>query len=165
MLDLVATAVEHKGDGHCRALLQALEVWLGPQLGVAKLVAVCPADVSSAVLTYAACSQVACACDCGAQHHSCARLHCACCLQEPRNLTLWQQKFGFKKLDARALKALQSSVPALNYYEESTLLSKTLKRAGGSSSSGKKQRRSASKEAAQEPAATVASLPVEPLKA
>lgn len=46
MLDLVATAVEHKGDGHCRALLQALEGWLGPELGVAKLVAVCPADVS-----------------------------------------------------------------------------------------------------------------------
>lgn len=88
-----------------------------------------------------------------------------CCLQEPRNLTLWQQKFGFKKLDARALKALQSSVPALNYYEESTLLSKTLRRAGSSSSSGKKQRRSAgSKEQAQEPAvAAGASLPVEPL--
>lgn len=129
VLDLVATAVEHKGDGHCRALLQALEGWLGPELGVAKLVAVCPAD-------------------------------------EPRNLTLWQQKFGFKKLDARALKALQSSVPALNYYEESTLLSKTLKHAGGSSS--KKQRRGGKEQVqvqAQEPAAqTGASLPVEPLR-
>jgi hypothetical protein len=48
VLDLVATAVEHKGDGHCRTLLQALEGWLGPELGVAKLVAVCPADVSGA---------------------------------------------------------------------------------------------------------------------
>lgn len=48
MLDLVATAVEHKGDGHCRTLLQALEGWLGPELGVGRLVAVCPADVSGA---------------------------------------------------------------------------------------------------------------------
>jgi hypothetical protein len=100
------------------------------------------------------------------QHQSCARLTCKCLLplQEPRNLTLWQQKFGFKKLDARALKALQSSVPALNYYEESTLLSKTLKHAGGSS---KKQRRSgSSKEQEQEvPAAQPgASLPVESLR-
>lgn len=47
MLDLVATALEHKGEGHCRTLLQALEGWLGPDLGVATLVAVCPADVSS----------------------------------------------------------------------------------------------------------------------
>jgi hypothetical protein len=51
VLDLVATAVEHKGDGHCRALLQALEGWLGPELGVAKLVAVCPADVSNCTRT------------------------------------------------------------------------------------------------------------------
>ena len=46
MLDLVATAVEAQGQGHCKALLQGLEGWLGPQLGVASLVAVCPADVS-----------------------------------------------------------------------------------------------------------------------
>jgi len=46
VLDLVATALEHKGEGHCRTLLQALEGWLGPDLGVATLVAVCPADVS-----------------------------------------------------------------------------------------------------------------------
>jgi hypothetical protein len=49
VLDLVATAVEHKGEGHCRALLQALEGWLGPDVGVAKLVAVCPTDVSPAL--------------------------------------------------------------------------------------------------------------------
>lgn len=46
VLDLVATTVTHKGEGHCRALLQALEGWLGPDVGVAKLVAVCPNDVS-----------------------------------------------------------------------------------------------------------------------
>lgn len=68
MLDLVATAVEHKGDGHCRALLQALEGWLGPELGVAKLVAVCPADVScpAVLITHATCREVACACGRGA---------------------------------------------------------------------------------------------------
>jgi hypothetical protein len=47
VLDLVATQVEHQGKGHCSAMLQALEGWLGPQLGVASLIAVCPADVSA----------------------------------------------------------------------------------------------------------------------
>lgn len=46
VLDLVATAVDRRGEGHCRAMLQALEGWLGPELHVAQLVAVCPADVS-----------------------------------------------------------------------------------------------------------------------
>jgi hypothetical protein len=49
-------------------------------------------------------------------------------LQESRNLLVWQEKFGFKKLNSKALKALQSSVPALNYYEDSTLLAKPLKK-------------------------------------
>jgi hypothetical protein len=47
VLDLVATQMEAQGRGHCRAMLQALEGWLGPQLGVASLIAVCPADVSA----------------------------------------------------------------------------------------------------------------------
>lgn len=49
-------------------------------------------------------------------------------LQESRNLLVWQEKFGFKKLNSKALKALQSSVTALNYYEDSTLLAKPLKK-------------------------------------
>jgi len=61
-------------------------------------------------------------------------------VQEPRNVQLWQQKFGFKKVDARALKALMSSVPALNFYEESTLLSKPLAKQQKSSSKPKQQR-------------------------
>jgi hypothetical protein len=47
VLDLVATQIEDQGKGHCGAMLQALEGWLGPQLGVASLIAVCPADVSA----------------------------------------------------------------------------------------------------------------------
>ncbi|KAF6253013.1 hypothetical protein COO60DRAFT_473197 [Scenedesmus sp. NREL 46B-D3] len=44
VLDLVATQMAEQGKGHCCAMLQALEGWLGPQLGVASLIAVCPAD-------------------------------------------------------------------------------------------------------------------------
>jgi hypothetical protein len=47
VLDLVATQVEEQGKGHCSAMLGALEGWLGPQLGVSSLIAVCPADVSA----------------------------------------------------------------------------------------------------------------------
>jgi hypothetical protein len=52
VLDLVATQVEDQGKGHCSAMLQALEGWLGPQLGVASLIAVCPADVSAVSLRW-----------------------------------------------------------------------------------------------------------------
>lgn len=48
VLDLVATQMAEQGKGHCCAMLQALEGWLGPQLGVASLIAVCPADVRAA---------------------------------------------------------------------------------------------------------------------
>lgn len=44
VLDLMATRMEQQGQGHCSALLQAVEGWLGPQLGVSSLIAVCPAD-------------------------------------------------------------------------------------------------------------------------
>lgn len=47
VLDLMATRMEQQGQGHCSALLQAVEGWLGPQLGVSSLIAVCPADVSA----------------------------------------------------------------------------------------------------------------------
>lgn len=46
--------------------------------------------------------------------------------QEPETIKAWQQKFGFKRLNKRQLKQLQASVPPLNYYEESVLLSKQL---------------------------------------
>eukprot|EP00878_Enallax_costatus_P018573 GHUV01019559.1.p1 GENE.GHUV01019559.1~~GHUV01019559.1.p1 ORF type:complete len:358 (+),score=96.27 GHUV01019559.1:442-1515(+) len=47
VLDVVATLMAEQGKGHCSALLGALEGWLGPGLGVASLMAVCPEDVSS----------------------------------------------------------------------------------------------------------------------
>lgn len=46
VLDLVATLAEEQGQGHCTALVGALESWLGPQMGVASLMAVCPDKVS-----------------------------------------------------------------------------------------------------------------------
>lgn len=48
VLDVVATLMEEQGKGHCGALLGALEGWLGPCLGVSRLLAVCPDDVSGA---------------------------------------------------------------------------------------------------------------------
>jgi hypothetical protein len=88
------------------------------------------------------------------------------CLQELNNLRLWQEKFGFKKLGARSLKALQSSVPALNFYEESTLLVKPLKHHG----SRKQQRSNGGKGSVEQPQQQQQQqqwpdLPVEPLKA
>lgn len=82
------------------------------------------------------------------------------CVQEPRNVQLWQQKFGFKKMDARALKALKSSVPALNFYEESTLLSKPL--AKQQKSSSKQQQHKAGRgEAPEEKARSLNIAPLE----
>jgi hypothetical protein len=69
VLDLVATQMEQQGRGHCSALLQALEGWLGPQLGVASLIAVCPADVRAAA---------SCASDV-ADYMSQSRLMCVWC--------------------------------------------------------------------------------------
>lgn len=46
VLDVVATVLQEQGQGHCTALLGALEGWLGSQLGVHDLLAVCPQDVS-----------------------------------------------------------------------------------------------------------------------
>ena len=76
-------------------------------------------------------------------------------LQEPHTVQVWQQKFGFKKLSPRALKSLQSAVPALNFYEESTLLSKPLAKKRQAAS--KKQHKSQKEQ--QKPA-----LVVEPLQ-
>lgn len=83
----------------------------------------------------------------------------SCCpsrVQEPGNLAVWRKKFGFQKLDARALKSLQSSVPALNYYEDATLLAKPLKkgRAAKAASGGGGGKLD-----------EAASLPVQPLEA
>eukprot|EP00775_Hariotina_reticulata_P010419 gene10419-10577_t len=89
VLDLVATLSEEQGQGHCTALVGALEGWLGPQLGVASLMAVCPDN-------------------------------------EPEVAKLWQSKFGFKRLTKKQLTQLQASVPPLNYYEDSLLLTKQL---------------------------------------
>jgi hypothetical protein len=188
VLDLVATAVESKGQGNCRTLLRALEGWLGPELGVARLVAVCPADVSDRdpiaersrnVITQltavgaaaAAAVLMSASMDSGSMHvyHCCeCSIHAVCCqVQDPHNIQLWQQKFGFKKLDGRGLKALQSSVPALNFYEESTMLSKPLKQPR--SSSKKQPSNGADKHSAQaqgkEQQLRESGLTVEPLKA
>jgi hypothetical protein len=85
---------------------------------------------------------------------------------------VWQQKFGFKALDGRALKSLQSAVPALSYYEESTFLSKPLKhKRNSSSSSSQKQGKAAKGDAKQadqqqdEGQPKSAELPVQPLEA
>lgn len=41
-------------------------------------------------------------------------------------MALWRNKFGFKPISSKDLKQLQVSVPALNFYEEATLLAKPL---------------------------------------
>lgn len=46
--------------------------------------------------------------------------------QEPETIRAWQQAFGFKRLNQRQLRQLQASVPPVNYYEESVLLTKVL---------------------------------------
>lgn len=107
-----------------------------------------------------------------AQPHASARCVCLS-VQEPRNLLVWQEKFGFKKLNSKALKALQSSVPALNYYEDSTLLAKPLKKGSSSKQQPRSQKgEEASAEGvqpqgsgdAQQSQAAGTSLAVEPLK-
>lgn len=70
-----------------------------------------------------------------------------CCVQDPQNTILWQQKFGYKKLDAKGVNALQKSIPALHFYEDSTLLAKTLKQ---QSNKGKKQTSSGNYAAGQQ---------------
>jgi hypothetical protein len=94
------------------------------------------------------------------------------CVQDAQNLQVWQQKFGFKALDGRALKSLQSAVPALSFYEESTFLSKPLKhRRSSSGSCSKKQAKAAQSDPKQvdqqqgEGQEKIAELLVEPLKA
>jgi len=47
-------------------------------------------------------------------------------MQEPEIAKLWQSKFGFKPLNKKQLAQLQASVPPLNYYEDSILLTKQL---------------------------------------
>eukprot|EP00878_Enallax_costatus_P029767 GHUV01032317.1.p2 GENE.GHUV01032317.1~~GHUV01032317.1.p2 ORF type:complete len:120 (+),score=60.55 GHUV01032317.1:396-755(+) len=105
-----------QGKGHCSALLGALEGWLGPGLGVASLMAVCPED-------------------------------------EQHTINLWQQKFGFKRISPKQLKHLQSSLPAISYYQESMLLSKALP--------AKQQQSTTQQGAAQHPQLPVQQLHVE----
>ncbi|KAF8073083.1 hypothetical protein HT031_000744 [Scenedesmus sp. PABB004] len=124
VLDLVATAMEEQGKGHCRCLLQALEGWLGPQLGVGSLVAVCPADVRA--------SRAAGAGPGGARPRRprAARWPPPAgrrpLPQERETIRVWEERLGFKRMSARQLRQLQSAVPPLNYYTDSLLLTKPL---------------------------------------
>lgn len=158
MLDLVATALEEQGQGHSRALLQSLEGWLGPQLGVARLIAVCPADVSAQLRAarlawpHLQSERVS-----GCSDYSFDAAVCrVLAQQEPRNVQLWQSKFGFKPLSAGDLKALTSSVPPLNFYEDATLLSKPLaktRQAAKQPGSDKQQQASKASKAEEQPMA------------
>lgn len=191
MLDLVATSMEQQGQGHCRTLLRALEGWLGPELGVASLVAVCPADVSAGrgkrgAQGLPAGSRYSGACMhdpsilglgsvMGSFHHQQillwltvgAAVVAAAGLQEPLNIRVFSDKFGFKRLSPKALQTLKTSVPALNYYEESTLLAKQLdkrQRLAGSKKQQQQQKQAEAGKGGKPQQDAAGSLPVQPLE-